>query len=256
MRIRHRIFAVFLATALVGTAGCGEKGPMDMESQETSEKAYVMENVENVQQIEPTRIIREESQAPQAVQLDVPELLQKPELPTGCESVALTMALLYEGYDLEKTTIADEYLVYSEDGDFTRGYVGDPKSRQGAGCFPPTIVETANSYLAEQGAGKVAEDVTGTDFEVLLEKYLAEGIPVILWHTMYMSEPEFTEEIYERNGIAYSWYSQEHCVVLSGYDMEQNTVTVNDPLEGIIERDMDEFQALFEQTGKFAVVIK
>ena len=102
---------------------------MDLESQETSEKAYVMEHV---QQIEPSRIVQEESQAPQAVQLDVPELLQKPELPTGCESVALTMALMYEGYDLEKTTIADEYLVYSEDGDFTRGYVGDPKSRQGS----------------------------------------------------------------------------------------------------------------------------
>ena len=98
--------------------------------------------------------------------------------------------------------------------------------------------------------------MTGTDFDVLLEKYLAEGIPVILWHTMYMSEPEFTEEIYERNGITYPWYSQEHCVVLSGYDMEQNTVTVNDPLEGIIERDMNAFQELFEQTGKFAVVIK
>ncbi len=69
--------------------------------------------------------------------LDVPFVYQEPELPTGCESVALTMLLLYEGFDLEKTTIADDYLLYSENGDFSEGYIGDPYSCEGAGCFPP-----------------------------------------------------------------------------------------------------------------------
>ena len=41
-------------------------------------------------------------------------ILQNPELPTGCESVALTMVLKYLGFDFEKTTIADDYLVFAD----------------------------------------------------------------------------------------------------------------------------------------------
>ena len=48
-------------------------------------------------------------------QLDTEELFQNPELPTGCESVALTAALQYLKFDLEKTDIAENYLTYGED---------------------------------------------------------------------------------------------------------------------------------------------
>lgn len=42
-----------------------------------------------------------------SVVLAVPNIMQNPELPTGCESVALTMLLHYWGYDtLEKCEIA------------------------------------------------------------------------------------------------------------------------------------------------------
>lgn len=36
--------------------------------------------------------------------------MQNPELPTGCESVALTNALNYYGFGLGKTVIADAYM--------------------------------------------------------------------------------------------------------------------------------------------------
>ena len=50
-------------------------------------------------------------------------ILQKPELPTGCESVALTMVLKQKGYSIEKTTIAEEYLIYNKTN-YASGYVG------------------------------------------------------------------------------------------------------------------------------------
>ena len=46
--------------------------------------------------------------------IDMENILQNPELPTGCESVALTMVLNYLGFDLDKTTIADDYLVFGD----------------------------------------------------------------------------------------------------------------------------------------------
>ena len=71
---------------------------------------------------------------PRSVSLKVPEVRQLPELPTGCESVALTMALEYEGFMLYKTTIAREFLVYNQETDnMAIGYIGDPFSKDGAG---------------------------------------------------------------------------------------------------------------------------
>lgn len=72
-------------------------------------------------------------------------ILQKPELPTGCESVALTMVLKQKGYPIEKTTIAEEYLIYNRDN-YASGYVGDPSTYGGVGIYPPGLVNTANCF--------------------------------------------------------------------------------------------------------------
>lgn len=78
--------------------------------------AHVQESVQTQTEHQP--VTEGKLELPASAQLDIPEVFQMPELPTGCESVALTMALMYEGFELDKTTIADDYLVYSEDGIF------------------------------------------------------------------------------------------------------------------------------------------
>lgn len=198
----------------------------------------------------------EVSQLPETMYLDVPEVLQNPELPTGCESVALTMALMFEGFDLAKTTIAREFLIYNQETDnMAVGYIGDPFSYEGAGCFAPAIAGTATCFFEDQGYDYVAYDISDTEFEELLS-YVAIGRPVIIWGTMYMDEPDFTDTVTEYNGKVYRWYMQEHCMVLSGYDLKTQTVVINDPLEGIVTRDLSEFQAIYEKTGQNAVVLK
>lgn len=192
---------------------------------------------------------------PSCYRIDVPEVLQNPELPTGCESVALTMALMYEGFSLEKTTIADEYLIYSESGNLSEGYAGDPRSQNGAGCFPPTLVRTADSFLSAQQSELQGVDLTGVSLRDLFH-YVAGDMPVIVWNTMYMWEPSFTGEEYTLNGVTYRWYSTEHCVVLSGYDLDSGIVYINDPLEGIVERDLSAFETYYDEIGRFAMVIQ
>lgn len=188
--------------------------------------------------------------------LEVPEVLQNPELPTGCESVALTMALQYEGIELSKTTIAREFLIYNRETDNTAiGYVGDPFSEEGAGCFAPAIAATAADFFQDQELDYTVYDITDSTLDELLS-YVAAETPVVVWTTMYMAEPEFTREDGEYNDKIYHWYRQEHCVVLSGYDLEANTLQINDPLEGIVTRDKEAFERIYNLTGRNAVVVK
>ncbi|MDO4523163.1 MAG: C39 family peptidase [Eubacteriales bacterium] len=192
------------------------------------------------------------------IYLNVPELLQNPELPTGCESVALTMALQYEGFHLAKTTIAREFLIYNrEDDNMALGYVGDPFSEDGAGCFAPALAATAMDFFEDQGYDYTAYEITGTPLSDLL-KYVSEGTPVVLWTTMYMAEPEVSRdvEVCTYGDNTYEWYTSEHCVVLSGYDTEAQTLQINDPLEGIVTRDMAEFERIFNRTGQIAMVVR
>lgn len=77
--------------------------------------------------------------------LHVDVLIQYPELPTGCESVALTIALRYFGYDLKKTDIAKSYLIKGDD--YVTSFVGDPFSYGGAGIYPPGLVKTAEKFI-------------------------------------------------------------------------------------------------------------
>ena len=193
---------------------------------------------------------------PSSVSLEVPEVRQLPELPTGCESVALTMALEYEGFMLYKTTIAREFLIYNQETDnMAVGYIGDPFSKDGAGCFAPAIAATADNFFEDQGYDYKAYNISGSEMEELLS-YVQAGTPVVLWTTMYMAEPEFTEDTTEYEGETYRWYYQEHCVVLSGYDLDNGTLQINDPLEGIVTRDYEEFKSIYDTIGKYAVVVK
>ena len=57
------------------------------------------------------------------------------------------------------------------------------------------------------------------------------------------------------SGTEYRWKAPLHCVVLIGYDQKASTVTLADPLYGIVERDMELFETRWHQMGEQAVMI-
>lgn len=183
---------------------------------------------------------------------DVPKLLQTPELPTGCESIALTIVLQSYGFELEKTEIAKKYLTFGTD--MATSYVGDPFSNNGAGCFPPAVVDAANKYLKERNDRRTARNITGESIDDLCE-YVDNGLPVIVWSSMYMASPDKTGGAYSYQGKSYQWYRSEHCVVLYGYDKTKDVYLVSDPLVGLVERDASAFKSIYDMIGKYAVVI-
>ncbi len=183
----------------------------------------------------------------------VPAILQNPELPTGCESVALTIALHHYGYNIGKTVIADSYLPYNSN--YAIGFFGSPYSYYGGGCFAPAITTAANNFLTSRQSSYKAKDITGTSFQELYN-YIDRGHPVIVWGTMYMKDPVFTGASVSWNGRRYLWYRMEHCMVLYGYDKKSDTVKISDPLIGYVTRNRADFEHLYNITGKNAVVIQ
>ncbi len=191
---------------------------------------------------------------PQSFDLELELIQQHPELPAGCESVSLTMILNYYGYDLEKTYIIENYQVFSDN--FVLGYWGDPYSSTiGGGCYAPGMTDTANNFLKDKGSNLRAKNITGTEFEDLFE-YVAAGKPVLIWSTISMAYPDKGFYQYDNLGNAYAWDNMEHCVVLSGYDYAANTVSIYDPIDGFVYRDMDAFKYTYDSMHKMAIILK
>ena len=115
-------------------------------------------------------------------------------------------------------------------------------------------MQTADKYLKEKDDTRRAYNLTGTSLEDLCE-YIDNGIPVLVWTSMYMAEPQFIGAEVTYHGQSYRWYRSEHCVVLYGYDDEKNTYLISDPLVGYVERDQTAFERIYELTGSCAVAI-
>ena len=231
-----------------------EQGSLETERPETETESETEEDkTEDATSEGELPVLEKTDKTSEEIEIEMENILQNPELPTGCESVALTMVLKYLGFDLEKTTIADDYLVFA-DRNFAMGYIGNPHTEDGAGIFAPGLVKTANNFLEAQESEKRGFDISDTDFEDLYN-YVAAGIPIIIWNTMYLEKPVPTDEVCEFEGKTYRWFRNEHCMVMCGFDKENGTVLIQDPLDGLVERDAETFAKYYEELGKNAMII-
>ncbi len=185
--------------------------------------------------------------------LDVPAVQQNPELPTGCESVSLTNALSYWGFELSKTEIADSWMPTSST-DFVTAFLGDPHTSYGHSIAAPGLTATANAYLEAQGSDLVARDVTGAEFGSLLD-YVGAGVPVVVYGTIGMAYPNaaYASQTYE--GRTYYLFDTIHCLVLCGYDADADAYVMSDPLEGTVSYDASTVEAVYEAVGSQAIVV-
>ena len=197
--------------------------------------------------------------------IEVESILQLPELPTGCETVSLTMLLNYLGYPADKLDLARNYLPKQEfyyvdeqlyGADFVTTFAGDPEDDASYGCYAPCVVVTANRYLRANAYKGTAYDLTGTDFELLLRGYIDHDIPLVIWITNYELEPSNLSTIWKTpEGKTVQWRRPEHCVVLTGYDRERELIYVSDPIYGNRSYDYDTLVERFGEMGKQAVYI-
>ena len=184
--------------------------------------------------------------------LSVEPIDQYPELPTGCEVVALTMALNVFGCGLDKVDVAENYLEYSDS--FVLGFCGSPFEDDGAGVMPPGVIQTVANYAQATGKPIYAFNTSKLPLSELY-RFIEAGCPAVVWTTYYMDEPMTTDDGEEYDGEYYMWYDNEHCVTLYGYDRSEGVVEIADPLQGAVTVDAAEFERINREIGGWSVVL-
>ncbi len=193
-------------------------------------------------------------------------IFQNPELPTGCEATAGTMLLRAYGYEAEKTRTADliekgeriegkDGRIYGPHPD--EAFIGDPSGTDGFGVFPGALAKAMQKIIDSQGGDHVVRAMQGLDERSILT-YIDRGIPLCIWTSMHDREIEQKTGWYlikdgEYTDEFFCWPSNEHCVVLTGYDEE--TVTVCDPLEGERTYKRESFFRHYGQVGSYALLL-
>ena len=189
--------------------------------------------------------------------VDVPCYSQYPELPTGCESVALTNLLNYYGFGLGKTIIADYYLPKGSNGNFVTAFDGNPRRSSGGlmGCVAPAITIAGNNFLRAAGSGKQTKDVSFSSISSIKNR-LTCGQPVEMWNTEWGSWPGGRYAARWYNGHSYGLWGGNHAVVLKGYDDERGIVFLSDSINGNVTRNAQVFFGTWQQMDSQAVVIE
>lgn len=185
--------------------------------------------------------------------VDVPCYYQSPELPTGCESVALTNALRFYGFNLSKCTIADYYLSRSG-SDYITAFMGNPHSGDGGMVCAPGIVLAANKYLKSQNSNLRAHNWTGYSFWDVCQA-VTYGAPPIIWTSIGNVSGGYVYCTLKYDGHDYSSIQGTHTVVLCGYDEEKNVVWLADSISGKVKLSYSTMKKLYYYHNSQAVLI-
>ena len=186
-----------------------------------------------------------------AKKINVPYISQKGRYPTGCESVSTVMLLQYLGLKLTVDDFISQCLKirYFEERDGIlygpdprEFFCGDPYSEDGMGCYAPVIVKAVKKAFdlyapacdkkGMQQKKYTVIDETGKPLDRLLTEYIDNDMPVIFWACINMRQPITGPEwmLMDRQEEKFTWISNEHCMLLVGYD--DDGCWFNDPYDG------------------------
>ena len=168
--------------------------------------------------------------------IDVPYLDQSVRYPTGCESVSAVMLLRYLGYEMSVDEFIEQYLDRQEfelrEGELygpdpTKYFCGSPYDEESFGCYAPVITQALKKAIGEMYE---VLDLTGTE-----------------------TGPQWK---LKDSGEVFTWISNEHCMLLVGYDEEG--YYFNDPYEnnGVIRYPKEIVEDRYKAQHMQAVAVK
>lgn len=198
-------------------------------------------------------------------ELDVPVVMQNPELPHGCEITSLTAVLNYFGMNVSKLEMADHYLpkqkIQSVDNQRFGpnphvAFAGNPRDKaNGMYVFAAPIVQAAEAVIADKQADLQVTNMSKASQEDILQ-LVREGVPVVTWVTLDLSTPKKNSDrgwVYEGETASSAAYMNLHAVVLTGHLGDK--VVVMDPLKGYVTYNVDQFFKSYQELGQQAVAV-
>lgn len=195
--------------------------------------------------------------------LDVPQILQNPELPNGCEITSLCELLHFHGFTPDKCDLADHYLPRSAQwygADPDEVYMGNPhiddnSPETGYYCFAGPLLKASEAYFAAAGETQLqAVDITGSGLAEL-EACLQAGRPFIFWASLHFNDIQFDPcGGYALPGGRYhTVFHTLHCMVCRG--MDEEAFYIADPLNFNERVPKEQFMRIYRQLGSRAVTI-
>lgn len=185
--------------------------------------------------------------------IDVPLIMQMPELPNGCEAVSTTMLLNNYGFSIDKLDFTSKYIdceYYRSEDMYYEYFFGSPFSIYGGYCDPNVCIKAISKYFDELNIKELSPvDLTDKDFDYLLN-LVSLGTPVAIWVTVDYVEPSV-----KNNEFGITEYHPSHCVVLKGYDNLNGVVYINDPLLGDISKSYKLVKDLYNKMDKRGIGI-
>ncbi|MBQ8546062.1 MAG: C39 family peptidase [Clostridia bacterium] len=190
--------------------------------------------------------------------LELEHISQYPELPSGDEITSLAMVLAYLNYNVDKCELCDLYLEKGPVGytDFNEANVGNPRNAYNSyGCLPPVIIDSATKFISVNGGSHKAYNYSGKNVESLYYE-VSQDNAVIVWACENFDITPSISRIWVIDGKNLYLKSNMACMVLVGYDYENNTVTLANPAGNVFEIDMDLFEQRYHEMGSYSVVVK
>ena len=186
-------------------------------------------------------------------QLDVKNIMQNPELPTGCEITSLTIVLNYLGYIVSKEEMVN-YLDKAPIGEANPWikFIGSPFDPESYGCYTTCLEKAAVAFKENNKAHYQVESHVGLIPEELYSE-IDKGYPVIVWANMSMMTPR-ESTLWSFDGHPFRWRANEHCLVLIGYDKEN--VYMADPLKGNVAYNKSLFELRYQEMYAQSLILE
>ncbi|PEK97749.1 hypothetical protein COL24_28980 [Bacillus toyonensis] len=190
--------------------------------------------------------------------LEVPLILQNPELDRGCEVTSLAMLLNFNGLSVDKLELAKniKYVPFQNNGlmgNMNEGFVGDMYdiAMPGLGVHIKPILELAKLYTSEN----CIIDLTGSNPENLYTAIDKEHPVWILTNASFRKLPDYEFRTWKTNTGEMQVTYRQHSVLLTGYT--EQYVYINDPLDTEKNKRIDkkDFEEAWVQLGRQALTI-